>query len=112
RVRVALIARALGAAGELAAQSQTQGQNKQGPARPGAKPGAARPKTEQQQQPQDVHIRADKQEVIEKGHARATGFVDVRAGDLRIQSDVMDVYETPRPDGGKGHRVVAVGNVV
>jgi LPS-assembly protein len=111
-VRVALIALALGAAGELAAQSQTQGQNKQGPARPGAKPGAARPKTEQQQQPQDVHIRADKQEVIEKGHARATGFVDVRAGDLRIQSDVMDVYETPRPDGGKGHRVVAVGNVV
>src|SRR5262245_54247266 len=103
RVRVAVIALALGT---LCGPALAQGRPT---SRPGTKPGANQPAKPPEEQ--DVHIRAAKQEVLEKGHARATGFVDLRVGDIHVQSDVMDVYETALPDGRKTHRVVAEGNV-
>ena len=60
----------------------------------------------------EIRVRAETQEKVGPGHYTARGFVDVRLGDLRFQSDTMDVYEVVKPDGSKGHRVVAEGNVV
>jgi LPS-assembly protein len=60
----------------------------------------------------EIHLRAETQEVVEKGHFRAAGFVDLTTGSLHLQADQMDIYEEPGPAGAIGHRVVAVGNVV
>jgi len=60
----------------------------------------------------EIRVRAETQEKVGPGHFAARGFVDVRLGDLRFQADRMDVYEVAKPDGSKGHRVVAEGNVV
>jgi len=62
--------------------------------------------------PGEVRVRADRQESPEQGHYRATGFVDLRVSDMRIQCDQLDVYEIEKPDGTKGKKVIAVGNVV
>ena len=62
--------------------------------------------------PGEVRVRADKQESPEAGHYHATGFVDLRVSDMRIQCDVLDVYEIEKPDGTKSKKVIAVGNVV
>ena len=45
-------------------------------------------------------------------HFWAEGFVDFQIGDLRIQADRLDLYESVIPSGGKSRRIVAVGNVV
>jgi lipopolysaccharide assembly outer membrane protein LptD (OstA) len=60
----------------------------------------------------EIRVRAETQEKVGPGHYTARGFVDVRLGDLRFQADKMDVYEVAKPDGSRGHRVVAEGNVV
>jgi LPS-assembly protein len=60
----------------------------------------------------EIRLRADRQETVEKGHLHAEGFVDLQSGELRIQSDKLDYYETDKPDGTKARRVVADGNVV
>lgn len=60
----------------------------------------------------EIRIRADVQEVPEKGHYQARGFVDLQTGDIRIQADRLDLYETPLPGGGQTRKVVAEGNVV
>jgi lipopolysaccharide assembly outer membrane protein LptD (OstA) len=82
------------------------------PALPGVPqlPGAPRPAKEAE--PKRIRLRADTQERISKDHFRATGFVDLDTGDLRIQSDVADLYEVERPSGNSGRHVVAQGNVV
>jgi LPS-assembly protein len=74
---------------------------------------APNPKASPKPEPsEDLRLRAEKQEMVEKGHFRATGFVDLQSGETRLQSDLLDYYETDRPDGTKSRRVVAVGNVV
>jgi len=57
-------------------------------------------------------ITANKQEKIDASHYRATGFVDLQFGDIRIQTDQIDVYTTVREDGTESKRVEASGNVV
>ena len=59
-----------------------------------------------------IRVRADSQEQVSKGHVRFRGFVDVQLGDMHIQADRADVDEIERPDGTRGHRLVAEGNVV
>jgi LPS-assembly protein len=60
----------------------------------------------------DVCLTAQKQERLEKGHFRLTGFVDLRFGDSRIQCEQLDMYETEKPDGSSTRRIEAQGNVV
>jgi len=62
--------------------------------------------------PGEMRVKAESQEQVEKGHMRARGFVDVRFGDMRIQADRVDYYETDLPDGKKSARLVAEENVV
>jgi len=75
------------------------------PARPGSAAPAEAPASE------ETRIKADTFGGT-PGHAWYRGFVDLTAGETRIQSDRMDLYETEKPDGGKGRKVVAEGNVV
>jgi LPS-assembly protein len=58
-----------------------------------------------------VRIRADSQGG-EKGHYFFEGFVDLHKGDIQLQADRLDLYETDRPEGGQTRKVVAEGNVV
>ncbi|HEX9203628.1 MAG TPA: hypothetical protein VF964_06670, partial [Vicinamibacteria bacterium] len=60
----------------------------------------------------EVHVRADSQEQVSKGHVRFRGLVEIRMGDARIQADRADLDDLERPDGTTGHKVVAEGNVV
>ena len=60
----------------------------------------------------EIRVKADTQEQVSKGHWRLRGFVDLGMRDARIQADRADVDEIERPDGTKGHKVVAEGNVV
>ncbi len=60
----------------------------------------------------EIHVRADSQDQVSRGHWRLRGFVDLRMRDARIQADRADVDEVERPDGTKAHKVVAEGNVV
>ena len=57
---------------------------------PGARP---QPGTRPPAAPPDVHLRADAQERLEKGHYRASGRVDLQAGDTRVLCDQMDLFE-------------------
>jgi LPS-assembly protein len=57
-------------------------------------------------------ITAGQSERYGDGHSQFRGFVDLVFGDTRIQTDRLDIYEMPRPDGGTARRVVAEGNVV
>jgi LPS-assembly protein len=61
--------------------------------------------------PNDISIRADHQ-TREGGHYQARGFVDLQAGDTRIQADALDLYETTDEDGTTSRRLEAEGNVV
>jgi LPS-assembly protein len=61
---------------------------------------------------EDIRLRADRQESVEKGHYRAVGLVDVQSGDVRVQSDQLDIYTTDKPDGSSSKRFVFEGNVV
>jgi LPS-assembly protein len=86
----------------------------QQPPQPAPEPDQARKPQQQLSIPgagDEIRIGADVQS-FEGGHYRGEGFVDLQSGQLRIQSDALDMYETEKPDGGKGRRVVAVGNVV
>jgi LPS-assembly protein len=60
----------------------------------------------------EFHLRAETQEMVEKGHFRASGLADLQMGDSRLQADVLDLYEEQRPDGQTARRIVATGNVV
>lgn len=62
--------------------------------------------------PDCTTITANKQEKIDAFHYRATGFVDLQFGDIRIQTDQIDVYTTMHPDGTESRRIEASGNVV
>jgi LPS-assembly protein len=57
-------------------------------------------------------ITANKQEKIDASHYRANGFVDLQFGDIRIQTDQIDVYTTVHEDGTESKRIEASGNVV
>jgi len=59
----------------------------------------------------EIRVRADSNEA-EKGHYHWQGFVDLQAGELRIQADQLDIFETDKPDGTKQRRLTAEGNVV
>src|SRR5437867_13347639 len=59
----------------------------------------------------EFRVGAESQEQASKGHWRFRGLVDLRVGDARIQADRADVDEVARPDGTRGHKVVAEGNV-
>lgn len=63
-------------------------------------------------EPGQIRVRADLQEQLEKGHFRASGFVDLVAGDLRIQADHLDLYQVEGADGRVRSRLEAEGNVV
>ncbi len=80
-----------------------------GPAKGKGKPPAKGVKPEESE---DVRLRCEKQELVAKGHFRATGFVDLKIGETRVQADALDLYESERPDGSTGRRIVATGNVV
>jgi LPS-assembly protein len=62
--------------------------------------------------PDCTTITANKQEKIDASHFRATGFVDLQFGDIRIQTDQIDVYTTLHEDGTESKRIEASGNVV
>ncbi len=76
-------------------------------------PGKGRaPQKPKAEEPKDVRLRAETQELVEKNHYHAQGFVDLQMGETRVQSDVLDLYITDRPDGTQSRRVVAQGNAV
>ncbi|MCM2257296.1 MAG: LPS assembly protein LptD [Vicinamibacteria bacterium] len=62
--------------------------------------------------PGDIRIRAEKQGSRPDGRFVAEGFVDLVAGDVRIQADYLEMAEEPRPDGTTGRTIEARGNVV
>ncbi len=72
----------------------------------------AKPRDPDLPAPGAVRITADFQEVLEKGHFQARGSVDLRTSEARIETDLLDVYEIDKPDGTKGKKLVATGNVV
>jgi LPS-assembly protein len=53
---------------------------------------------------------AEKQEQLEGGHFRLLGLADIRTGDVRIQADQIDFYQSDGPP--RQRRIVAEGNVV
>ncbi len=55
--------------------------------------------------PGTITLDAEEQEQVEKGHVRATGYVDIVAGDIRISADRVDFWSEEM-------KVVAEGNVV
>ncbi|HEX9725246.1 MAG TPA: putative LPS assembly protein LptD [Vicinamibacteria bacterium] len=55
--------------------------------------------------PGTVTLDAEVQEQLEKGHVRATGYVDIVSGDVRLSADRVDFWSEEM-------RVVAEGNVV
>ena len=55
--------------------------------------------------PGSVTLNADEQEQIEKGHIKATGYVDIVSGDIRVSADKVDFWSEEM-------RVIAEGNVV
>ncbi len=78
-------------------------------------PAGAAPEPEPDCNPRsgDICLSAEKQEQLEGGHFRARGQVDLRLGSLRIQADNLDLYNTPKTEGGAGgRRIKAEGNVV
>jgi LPS-assembly protein len=60
----------------------------------------------------EIHLTAETQEQLGKGHVRARGFVDIRFGDTRLQCERADVREVQNPDGTKTRKLVAEENVV
>jgi LPS-assembly protein len=86
---------------------------------PGARPSPPGPKREKKEsldkpegsEPGEIRIKAETQGG-DPSHYQFRGFVDLTAGDLRIQSEILDFYTTERPDGTKSRRIVAEKNVV
>jgi LPS-assembly protein len=58
-----------------------------------------------QSEDQEATLKANYQEQVEKGHARAEGYVDLRFEDVHITADRLDFWDEEM-------RVVAEGNVV
>ncbi|MGH9334955.1 MAG: LPS-assembly protein LptD, partial [Vicinamibacteria bacterium] len=58
-----------------------------------------------QSEPQEATLKANYQEQVEKGHARAEGYVDLRYGDVRVTADRLEFWDEEM-------RVTAEGNVV
>jgi LPS-assembly protein len=77
---------------------------------PRARPGPSQPAPAGEAE--EIRIKADTQEQVDKSHRRASGFVDVVVGGTRVQCDQMDLFTEDRPDGTRAHRLVAAGNVV
>jgi len=75
-------------------------------------PAAPEPPCDPAKSPDCTTITANKQEKIDASHFRANGFVDLQFGDVRIQTDQIDVYTTVHPDGTESKRIEASGNVV
>jgi lipopolysaccharide assembly outer membrane protein LptD (OstA) len=76
------------------------------------KPGPPADQPKKDALPEDeVRIRADASEMA-RGHGSYRGFVDLRAADMRIQADKLDVYEETKADGKLSRMIVAEGNVV
>jgi len=95
----------LAPAGALASEAEPDPQ-----AGPGRRAQARRPA--EPEAGSDVVLRAEFQEQVDKGHMRARGFVDVRVGDMRLQADRLDYFQTEQADGTESRRIVAEGNVV
>lgn len=76
-----------------------------------AKPGKAELGEKAEAASDEIRIRAERQGG-DPLHSWARGFVDLRAGEMRVQSDAADIYEFTRPDGSKGRKAVFAGNVV
>ena len=81
---------------------------------PGATPPSPAPEApcDPAKSPDCTTITANKQEKIDAAHFRAVGFVDLQFGDIRIQTDQIDVYTTIHADGTESKRIEAAGNVV
>ncbi len=60
----------------------------------------------------DVCLTAPRQENLGGGHFHASGFVDLRFGDARLQSDELDMFVTTKPDGTSTRTIEAKGSVV
>jgi LPS-assembly protein len=58
------------------------------------------------------HISSEDPVEIAQGYARYRKFVILTGGDLRIEADEADYFDTRKPDGTGGRRVEARGNVV
>ena len=71
--------------------SLTEGQQRV-PPRPGTQPGT-------------ITLNAEVQEQLERGHVRATGYVDIVSGNVRLSADQVDFWSEEM-------RAVAEGNVV
>jgi LPS-assembly protein len=81
-----------------------------------APPGARRPKKDvvdrpEGNEPGEIRIKAETQGG-DPSHYTFRGFVDLVAGDVRLQCELLDLYTTERPDGTKSRRIVAEKNVV
>ncbi|MCU0241518.1 MAG: hypothetical protein MUF51_03740, partial [Vicinamibacteria bacterium] len=59
----------------------------------------------------DTCLTAEKQG-REKGHTWGRGFADLRIGEIRVQTDSIDIFEREKPDGGIKQELIAEGNVV
>jgi LPS-assembly protein len=64
---------------------------------------AALPQT--QQTSEEVFLKAESQQQIEKGHQKAEGYVDIRSGDMHLTADRVEFWN-------EDMRVIAEGNVV
>jgi LPS-assembly protein len=104
----------LGLVGALAAVAAAQpaGYPSGRPGRPGQPKKPPAEKSPDALPEGEIRVRAGNQEQSSAGHWKFRDFVDVRMGDMRIQADRADVDETEKPDGTKGHKLVAEGNVV
>jgi LPS-assembly protein len=89
------------------------GEGKPGEQKPGDKGDQKdkKDKTDESLPPGEIRVKAETQGG-DPSHHWARGFVDLRAGDIRIQGDAADIYEIEKPDGTKKQQAVFVGNVV
>ncbi len=108
--RLLIVAGLLVALGDVATAQEPR-QRPRKPREPAAE-GAAVPIDPDAPPPGELVIRSESYEQVEKGHLEARGFVDLRMGEIRIQADRADVFETEQPDGTTSRRIVAEGNVV
>jgi len=73
---------------------------------------AAAPATVGLENAAEFRVTAECPAQITKEHTSWRCFVDMTAGDLRMQADEVDYYDTRKPDGTGERRVEARGNVV
>lgn len=95
----------------LALASAGQGVAQERP--PAAPPKGAEKKTPSGFDPDasEIRVRAESQGG-DPSHYEFRGFVDLVAGEMRIQADKLDLHTKDEPDGTKERRVVGDGNVV